>query len=187
VGCGNGRFGFFLTEHFPKLIYLGLDTDLQLLRYAQTTLSQTSLEYLLVQQDVVETPPSAGLFDVVALFGVIHHIPGEATRRALLQQLAQRVAPDGVLVFATWRFYEQARFRQRIVPWPADFVVEKHDFLLDWQRGPSAQTEALRYCHYVDDLEQTILVEATGLHEIARFRADGKSADLNCYSILKNN
>jgi hypothetical protein len=98
-----------------------------------------------------------------------------------MQQLAEKVAPNGYLAFASWRFYEQARFKERIVPWGDDIQVEENDFLLDWRQG----TTALRYCHYVNDTEQAVLIQATGLNEITTFRADGKTQDLNCYSLLQ--
>jgi hypothetical protein len=96
--------------------------------------------------------------------------------------LSERVAPRGILAFACWRFYEYPRFRERIIPWPADIQVENHDYLLDWRQGETA----LRYCHYVDDEEQAALVSATGLAEVASYRADGQTGDANRYSILEN-
>jgi hypothetical protein len=111
----------------------------------------------------------------------MHHIPGAQNRRELLATLAPRLNPGGILAFACWRFYEFERFRQRIVPWPEGIAVEPHDYLLDWRRGETA----LRYCHYVDDEEQAALVAATGLDEIASYRADGYKGRVNAYSLLR--
>ncbi len=117
----------------------------------------------------------------MALFGVLHHVPGSEQRRAFMQTLAQRVAPGGYLAFAAWCFYEYERFRARIVPWPDDLEVEPHDYLLDWRRGE----RALRYCHYVDETEHADLIAATGLTEITTYRADGRTNDINRYSLLR--
>jgi 2-polyprenyl-3-methyl-5-hydroxy-6-metoxy-1,4-benzoquinol methylase len=132
---------------------------------------------------VVLHPPDAGRYDLVALFGVIHHVPGFQTRLDLLRALGERVAPGGMLALACWRFYDYARFRARIVPWPEDLAgqVEAGDYLLDWRQG----TRALRYCHYVDDAEHARLVAATGLSEVETYRADGHSGDANRYSLLR--
>ncbi|MEW6579100.1 MAG: hypothetical protein AB1435_07890, partial [Chloroflexota bacterium] len=73
------------------------------------------------------------------------------------------------------------RFRQRILPWPPDLVAEPGDYLLDWRRGARAP----RYCHYVDDAEHAALIAATGLRELATYRADGHTGDVNQYSILR--
>ncbi|RPI95291.1 MAG: class I SAM-dependent methyltransferase, partial [Chloroflexi bacterium] len=148
VGCGNGRFGRFLADHLgTELAYHGLDSNPILLERARLSLSD--LPARLELRDVITHSPTEGQYDLVALFGVLHHVPGRVQRRAFIQTLAQRVAPGGYLAFATWCFYEYERFRARIVPWPDDLDVEPHDYLLDWRRGE----RAVRYCHYVDEAE----------------------------------
>lgn len=180
VGCGNGRFGVFLAASGAgPLRYYGIDNNAALLQRAGVALAHLP-DVRLEMRDIVENPLDDGEYDLVALFGVLHHIPGTAQRQALMRALATRVHPDGLLVFAAWRFYEYERFRQRIVPWPDDYTVEAHDYLLDWRRGEVA----LRYCHYVDDAEQDALVAATALHEIRRYRADGFDGRVNSYSLL---
>lgn len=182
VGCGNGRFGRFLAEALrtDQIIYYGIDNNPALLERARVALHGINAQ--IIQHDVIEQQiPGLEQVDLVALFGVLHHIPGAQQRRAFMRQLAGYVKPGGVLVFAAWRFYEQERFRARIVPWPDDLDVERHDYLLDWRRGE----RALRYCHYVDDAEHAALVAATQLEERQTYRADGRTHDINCYSILK--
>jgi tRNA (uracil-5-)-methyltransferase TRM9 len=182
VGCGNGRFGVFLAETFSEPItYHGIDNNHALLDYARTALTPIpNITATLTEQDIITQPPDSGTYNLVVLFGVIHHIPGAANRQAFMRQLAERVAPNGLLCFASWRFYEFERFRQRIVAWDEDIVVEQGDYLLDWRRGE----RALRYCHYVDDSEQSALIAATGLTEIETYRADGEDNRMNAYSIL---
>ena len=182
VGCGNGRFGQFLFENLSTdIAYTGLDANPSLLNRARELLSDFNESVHLVQEDIIKHPPDVGEFDLVVLFGVMHHIPGYQNRLDFMHQLAQCVAPNGLLVFACWRFYDNPRFRERIVAWSDDFQVEHHDYLLDWRSGE----RALRYCHFVDDAEHANLINATGLHELTTFRADGKSGDLNQYSILR--
>ncbi len=180
VGCGNGRFGVFLAQKFGAgMQYHGIDNNPTLLDRARAAL--TGVDAQLEQRDIVEDPPDSRVYNLVALFGVLHHIPGAAQRQQLMAVLARRVAPGGLLAFACWRFYEYERFRRRIIPWPPDFTVEPHDYLLDWRRGATA----LRYCHYVDDAEHAALIAATGLTEVVTYRADGHTGDTNCYSILR--
>jgi SAM-dependent methyltransferase len=180
VGCGNGRLGRFLADHLgTDLTYHGVDNNPTLLDRAR--LSLADLPFRLDSRDIVTHPPAEGQYDLVALFGVLHHVPGRVQRCAFLQTLAQRVAPGGTLALAAWCFYEYERFRARIVPWPDDLDVEPHDYLLDWRRGD----RALRYCHYVDDAEHADLIRASGLTEIITFRADGRTNDMNRYSLLK--
>jgi tRNA (uracil-5-)-methyltransferase TRM9 len=177
VGCGNGRFGVFLRQQPGRVDYTGLDNNQTLLDLARAALPDAQFE----QRDIVADPPEHRAYDLVALFGVLHHLPGAERRKQLIQILAQRLNPGGVLVFTAWRFYEFERLRRRIVPWPADLRVEPHDYLLDWRRGEVA----LRYCHYVDDAEQAALEAAAGLTLLDSYRADGHSGTDNQYSVLQ--
>jgi tRNA (uracil-5-)-methyltransferase TRM9 len=183
IGCGNGRFGLFLAVRLGADIrYHGIDSNPALLERARQSLTTTGLTISLERRDIVENPPDSGVYDLVVLFGVLHHIPGNTQRQDFMRALARRVTPGGLLAFACWRFHEYARFQTRTVPWPDGFDVEPGDFLLDWRRG----TPALRYCHYIDDAEHNALVAATGMAEVATYRADGDTGDINCYSILRS-
>ncbi|MBI5666839.1 MAG: class I SAM-dependent methyltransferase [Chloroflexi bacterium] len=165
-----------------RLFYQGVDSSAALLERARAALSGLpGLTIMLEERDIVENPPDAGDYDLVALFGVIHHVPGYTQRQELLRRLAERVKPGGLLAFAAWLFYEYERFRERIAPWPDDVPAEPNDYLLDWRRGQTA----LRYCHYVDDAEHAALVAATGLRELLTFRADGEGGQANRYSLLQ--
>jgi SAM-dependent methyltransferase len=198
VGCGNGRFGVFLADaqRLP-LVYHGIDNSPALLAYARDALAgRDRVRATFDEIDLVESLLSSATpvlvphtYDLVVLFGVMHHVPGSVLRLRLMRALAQCVKPGGLLAIACWRLYEQERFRQRIVPWDSldtaastvklATAVEPGDYLLDWKRG----THALRYCHHVDDAEHDALVEASGLREIERYRADGETGDANVYSI----
>lgn len=182
VGCGNGRFGVFLAGQLgAEVTYTGIDNNQVLLARAQTALAGTALSYTLTQRDIVKAPPDQGEYDLVVLFGVLHHLPGYQRRRMVMRQLAERVAPGGYLAFAAWRFYDFERFRQRVIPWPDDLEVEENDYLLDWQRD----VNAVRYCHFVDDAEHEQLIAASGLQAVTTYRADGRTGDINRYSLLK--
>lgn len=184
VGCGNGRFGRFLTRTLPiHPHYHGMDHTAELLEAARAAFAVMGVlpDAVLEQRDIVERPPDSGLYDFVGLFGVIHHVPGASERRALLATLAERVGPGGVLAFASWRFMEHERFRERIAAWPDGITREGGDYVLEWRRGQAA----LRYCHYVDDNEQSALEAATGLALVERFTADGHTGNINCYSVLR--
>lgn len=191
VGCGNGRFGIFLAQALDgRIQYHGVDNNDQLLNYANSALApfanvQTKLDTLDVIADSL--PPAE--YDLVVLFGVIHHVPGAQNRQQFIAELAKRVKPGGMLAFAAWRFYEYARFRERLVEWSVDTLpdgmkdtqLEEHDYLLDWRRGE----RALRYCHYVDDAELDTLIQASNMREVTRYRADGSDNAMNAYVILK--
>jgi tRNA (uracil-5-)-methyltransferase TRM9 len=184
VGCGNGRFAVFLAKSLARpIVYHGQDNSPHLLDHARLmTQNVAGLEATFEQRDILEQPPNNGHYDLVVLFGVIHHIPDFTHRLDLMRTLATRLNPNALLAFACWRFFEYERYREKLVEWPTDLEREQHDYLLDWRRG----THALRYCHYVDDNEHAQLVSATGLSEIATYRADGDAGNVNRYSILIN-
>jgi SAM-dependent methyltransferase len=195
VGGGNGRFGVFLWERLVDrrqspvasatqhlIVYHGQDSNPTLLNRARASLANyPGLEFQLEERDIIENPPDSGAYDLVVLFGVLHHVPGYEHRQDFMRGLAKRVKAGGWLVFTAWRFYEYERFRERFVPWPEDIPVEPHDYLLDWRRG----RVSLRYCHYIDDSEHTALVAAAGLAEVLTYRADGQDRATNCYSLLQ--
>ncbi len=192
VGCGNGRFGRFLARNLDSsrpIAYHGQDHTLALLDAARAAFAQMRIlpEAVLEQRDILEAAEAAGQYDLVVVFGVVHHIPGRERRCEVLRGLARQVASGGMLVFTSWCFYEYERFRERLIAWPADLESEPGDYIMDWRRGHEANT-ALRYCHYVDSDEQAALVMAlgeSGLTEIDAFRADGHTNDINRYSVLQ--
>lgn len=183
AGCGNGRLGMFLASALrQRIAYTGVDNNPALLARARETLvSPKLLSVELLEADLLNDTLPPGPYDLIGLFGVLHHIPAFERRQTLMRQLSARLAPGGVLAFACWCFYEYERFRERIVPWPAGLRVEPGDYLLDWRRG----ARTLRYCHYIDDAEHDALVAASGLAHVTSYRADGHEGDANLYTVLR--
>jgi len=177
----------FLSEEtiYKTINYVGVDNNAALLDSAQSALKKYAhVQVQLIEQDVVQALEIDGQYDLVVLFGVIHHVPGYENRQQFMKQLTTYVKTDGLLAFAAWRFYEFERFRERLASWPDDLAnkVEQNDYLLDWRRGDVA----LRYCHYVDDEELDALVRAMDIEEVTRYRADGATGTMNSYVVLKN-
>lgn len=195
VGCGNARFGTFLAKTFsnkPREIeYVGTDSNETLITLAKQRLDETHLAFSLWQIDLVETLLKQDLnfeslpfkpFSLITLFGVLHHIPSFQLRQKLLTQLASVLKPCGLLIITTWNFTKNPQLMARAVT-PETLGLsavdlEPGDYLLDWQRG----TPAVRYCHATSqtELEQLCPPE---LSQIIQFEADGKTGDLNTYTI----
>ena len=147
AGCGNGRFGRYLETRLKgRFDYTGIDASNRLLEHARSRLSDESGARELLVVDLLNEPPSDRFpdrqFDLVAAFGLTHHLPGLLNRRALLLDLAHLVAPGGILAVAFWQFGEQERFQRRMVSWeehnstaaePIDLdQLEPGDHLLTW-------------------------------------------------------
>jgi SAM-dependent methyltransferase len=125
-----------------------------------------------------------GPFDLVCSFGLLHHIPAFARRRALVECLAARVARGGRLALAFWRFAERERFTRRRVDWATapeidESQLEPGDHLLAW-----GDAGASRYCHASDDAEIEALLAAVPLTRCDDFEADGREGTLNRYLVL---
>jgi SAM-dependent methyltransferase len=203
VGCGNARLASFLAGEGFTLRYLGVDANAALLEAARARLAPELADQVeLVEADFLasevpgESLPS-GPFDFVALFGVLHHVPGRDWRRMLVQALAQRLTKGGILALAAWQFAGRERFARRSVAWSELGPVlgeaidvdelEPGDALLRFGEDPARPP---RYCHQVSSDELDRLVEdlaaaGLGCEDLADFRADGVEGDLNRYRVLR--
>lgn len=209
VGCGNARLARFLHDAGFALAYRGVDANAALLAAARERLPDelaTCVE--LIEADFLapldhgedgeaNAGPGAALprgpFDLIALFGVLHHVPGRDWRSQLVAALAERLAPGGVLALAAWQFAGRERFARRSVAWadldpvlgsvvePAE--LEDGDTLLRFGNDPTLPP---RYCHQVSDEEMQHLGADPGLDPLADFLADGAEGDLNRYKILRS-
>jgi tRNA (uracil-5-)-methyltransferase TRM9 len=195
LGCGNGRFLRFLGEHWHGPIdYFGVDLEAPssfsgdaLERPSGVTAHGYAHDFLAEPEPLPRT--LAGSFDLIALFGVLHHVPSFARRRALLSSLAQRLPPRGLMATTLWQFAHRERFRRRFVPWSdservvgigvSESELEPGDFLLRW--GPRG--DAARYCHQVTPQEWACLTQGLGLRTVAGYAADGATGDLNEYRL----
>ena len=196
VGCGNGRFAAFLADRLGSgandIRYDGIDSSEPLLaRARELALPFASVE--LHRGDVVTDPEClpASRFSLVVLFGVLHHVPGAAVRRQLLQTLAKRLAPGGLLALTSWQFETFARFRDKLVPFedynrtatePIDISqLERGDHLLPW--GDTGRP--VRYCHFTDESDTEELLNHAGFETVASYASDGRNGSLNRYLICR--
>ncbi len=195
AGCGNGRFGVLLDRVLePPYSYLGVDSSVPLLDIARSTVAdREGVELRFVMADLVDEGLDGKLgelrFDLIVVFGVLHHIPSLKARRSLLLRLGRRLAPGGLMALTMWQFAVPDRFRARFMSWedynrqaeePLDLAeLEEGDFLLRWEKT------LCRYCHFADPQEAAGLAGSLGLDVVDHFRSDGELNDLNLYYLLR--
>lgn len=200
LGCGNGRFLQFLAtitqagiseQVVPlNISYVGVDQNHFLLDKAQAIQPPLGLKSRFILADLFSQPLSLAHllpsppFDLIVLFGVLHHLPGQQLRHELFTQLHQFLKPGGKIIFTTWLFKDNPRLQNKVVDptqvglQPSD--LEENDFILDWQR----QTSAYRYCHYYPESEIQQLLSDTAWQMQAKFVADGHNHHTNRYYLI---
>ena len=183
VGCGHGRFARFLADSGLEPQCLGLDQSLALLKMAGNSLVP-------VCADAQAQLPVRGQFDLVAAFGLMHHIAGEQARLELAQRLLKRVAPGGWLVLTFW--FADSKRRGRAMPMERELkgeALERGDVLFPWGERESGADKgcSVRYCHFFTEQEVDTIQQALNVDPDWRFRADGRENRENEYLVLRPN
>jgi tRNA (uracil-5-)-methyltransferase TRM9 len=198
VGCGNGRFAGFLEKHlaFP-FQYVGIDSSEALLAHAHdkhAAAAHVAFEMCEVLEPQSLPPIARSSFDLICVFGVLHHVPGFATRREFLGRLSAQLKPGGLLAVTAWQFGASERFRTKTLSWDhynagASQPIEKSeldpgDHLLGF-----ADKGLPRYCHFApaEELRELLTFhdQEERLEIVDEYFADGKSGDLNRYALVR--
>jgi tRNA (uracil-5-)-methyltransferase TRM9 len=194
VGCGNGRFLTFLNKSSASNIsYLGIDENSLLLQQTKGQLHDLKVDGDVLLSDFI-TEVQNGFFserfanktfNVIASFGVFHHIPSKELRKKFIAELAALTAENGVLIISFWQFGQFARFEDKKLD-PSKFDInpsdlEENDFLLGWD----SDTTIARYCHSFSPEEINELVTTSGMQLLETFPADGREGKVNTYLVLQ--
>ena len=195
VACGNGRFATFLHGELDGFDYVGVDSSAELLASARArTEALTGVDGELLESDLLREPAGSALggrrFDLVAMIGLLHHVPGFTLRAGLLSDAVARLAPGGVAAVAFWQFARYERFRRRFVDWeafnrdaedPVDTAqLEAGDHLLAW----GEDRRAVRYCHWSGPAEIEELIAATPAAGYELYEGSGGDR-FNLYALIR--
>ncbi len=186
IGCGSGELGRELGRRGFRGDYTGLDFSNALLEQASAG-QPGNFHYLqadLACQDWA-APLAGSRFEVITLFAVLHHLPGEELRRGILRQLKALLQPGGRLIHSEWQFLNSPRLASRLQPWELAGLsagdVDPGDHLLDWRQGG----RGLRYVHHFSEAELADLAATAGFEIIETFHSDGESGRLGLYQVWR--
>ena len=211
IACGNGRFAWFLQDRGLDFSYSGLDNNRQLLKLAKKSLMAKKIEHKLEHFDLIDNYlkqqeinwPVTKTFNLIVVFGLSHHLPGQKLRKTFLASLENLLNQDGLLVISNWQFAKnkqrfekhylnQNRLKKLNLEQQSKLArlieeLENNDYLLDWRsrKATENQQQAWRYCHLIDEQEMQLLLKDSQWQLESSFLADGKSQKLNQYFVLK--
>ncbi len=201
IGCGDGKVGrrvvggrYLGLDSSPALLARacaltrGLFGSAQLLDVSALAVwPESGSDVAFAQVDVLGPGVGAiadGVADWVVAFAVLHHIPDQSQRLALLRTAAGWLKPGGRLAVSCWQPQRSPRYERLNRPWSeigvAADAVEPADRLLGWERGGRS---GLRYVRVIDPDELQALLDETGLQTVDRFSDDGHARNLADYVI----
>lgn len=142
-GCGIGRNIKFLQKAFPTAVIVGSDISHGSLEIARR--DNEGVEF--VEEDKNVEP--MGLFDVIFVAGVFHHVPIEQ-RLDVARTLFKRLSRDGLLfIFEHNPFNPVTRRIVNNCPYDADAVLITPSELRDILYQAALSTERQAYCLFV--------------------------------------
>jgi SAM-dependent methyltransferase len=198
LGCGSGALAREWSAEFRRRdcregSYLGLDFSAGLLAEAQEGLPAlpAGLDMMFRQADLSKPDwidEAAGReFKGALAFAVLHHLPGEALRLAILKAVRGLLPPGSLFIHSEWQFHNSPRLMERALDWSiAGFnpeELEPGDTLLDWRHTLPGQPEGrgLRYVHLFDRPELENLAASAGFIIMETFESDGQGGRLGLY------
>lgn len=133
--------------------------------------------------------------DLAVAFGFMHHIPLPEWRLRLLNNMISATAPGGFVCVSFWRFMDDKGMAAKALKTHEEALAyyfqepnsaqqfSDGDYLLGWRNTPGAY----RYCHSFSDAEIDFLAASVAdkAECSARFRADGRTGNLNEYLVLR--
>jgi len=208
LGCGSGTFARELSRAGHRGRYLGVDSSASLLEIATNVSYGFPVDFL--QADLIQlpgelpaileepeptaagpqvrktpnSPPAGGGWSLITAFAVLHHVPGNDLRVALLRRARQLLRSEGRLALSNWQFTSSIRLRKRIQPWDSvgfGLELDSGDYLLDWRRGQLA----FRYVHEFDEPELLQLAAECGFVVTETFYSDGADHRSGLYQLWR--
>lgn len=202
--CAGEKIRKHQTEIVPQLAssgYVGVDyvhCDVMKALSGSSSDRKSILDapYLL---GAIEKEKDRGYADLGVTFGFMHHVPLQEWRIELLNYLIDGVKSGGFVCVSLWRFMDSsslAKKAQNSHKQALEFFcnqgvmdqndieeLDEGDYFVGWRNTPGV----FRYCHSFSDeqIDDLLLRAEERVDCVARFRADGRTNDLNEYLVLR--
>lgn len=201
LACGNLRFERTLVQHYgADALSLHAVDSCDLLLAEEPEDFPVAYRHLDIVSGLLEDKGLQALsdwssFDLSCSFGFMHHIPGFENRLAFLRALSKRGERGSLVAVSFWRFMANEKLASKAYETTSRALsflaeeglsqadLEENDFLVGWQD----ESDLFRYCHHFDEDELDRLVDALqdSMRLVARFKADGRTEDLNHYLVFE--
>lgn len=119
VGCGTGVELLTLGENFPAWNFTGVEPSGAMAKVAQANVEIKQMsDRAKVVEGYVDDLPGDVRFDAATLILVMHFVPDDGSKEALLRSIAQRLQPGAPLILADLHAdVEGVRFKRFLDIW----------------------------------------------------------------------
>lgn len=119
VGCGTGVELLTLGDNFPTWHFTGVEPSGAMAKVAQANVEIKQMsDRASVLEGYVDDLPGDQRFDAATLILVMHFVPDDGSKEALLRAIAQRLQPGAPLILADLHAdVEGARFKRFLDIW----------------------------------------------------------------------
>lgn len=163
VGAGGGK-ELVTFGRVPGWQFVGVDPSAQMIEFARFKAAQAGIdERVRLHQGLTADLPAEPSFDAAACILVLHFIPGDAGKLALLRDIAARLKPGASLVLAS--IYGEG--------FGEDFIGAWRVFQRERGRTPdeidAQEARARETTDFITEPRLLALLDAAGFEQVQRF------------------